>query len=173
MVNISKVTSANVNPRATVRVLSDSTMETHHIEVSEPFSLSEDFFHLNKTIEEIINKFEANIKAKGHTELLRKKLAIDSGGLSGTLLCADIVKLGEGKKLFISIDRIGDISADTCVLFWVRCPEKIDEGFKVFLRKTLRESIPELCKSLSKRASLREKVIPYNRNLRKDFVSRN
>ena len=173
MVNIPKVTSANLSPRSTIRVISDSAMETHHVEVSEAFSLSEDIFYLNKTIEEIIKKFEENMKTTGHVELLRKKLAIDSGGLNGTLLSADIAKFGNEKKLFISIDRIGDISADTCVLFWIRCPKKIDEEFKDFLGQMLRKNIPELCKSLSRRASLREKAIPYNRNLRKDFVSRN
>lgn len=173
MVSILGVFGSPFVQRSTVRVISAEGIKEFPVQINNGFSLKEEVCSLPETIEQIILRLEENLRSEKHVELFKKKLFLDSGGLNGTYLTADLAKLGGSKKLFISLNRAGDVSANTCAFYWVKCPEKLDDNFKTFLKGILRKSILELCKSLSIRASLREEVIPSYREFRRSLIKMN
>lgn len=172
MYNISSIIGSPFLKRLPVRVISDEDIKEFPVQ-SSGFPLNEGIGVLPVIIEQIILKLEENLKSQGRVEILKKKLFLNSGGLNGTYLAADLMSLDNDKKLLVSLNRIGDASADTCAIYWIRCPEKLNDDFKDFLRKTLRKNILELCEGLFIRASVREKVIPHYKEFKESLIRMN
>lgn len=173
MVNISQITRGSFVQKSSVQVISVDGIKKFPVQTTTGISLKEDVDLIAETIDQIILKLEVNLKSESHIKLLKKKLFLDSGGLNGTFLIADLLKFDNEKKLFISIYRDGDISANTSVLYWIKCPEEVNQGFKDFLKSALRKNILEICESLFIRSSARTQVIPFYGDLRKRLTQMN
>lgn len=173
MINISMLFGSLSGQKSTVRVISGCSIKEYPVQIAPKITLEKEDGSLTEAIEKIIFKLEEHLKLEKHIELFRKNIPLNSGGLNGTCLAADLVNLGNGKKLFLSLNRRGDTSANTCAIYWIKCPEKMSDEFRNFLRNSLEKNIIELCADLYRRATIREKVIPFYREARRNLVEMN